>query len=61
MNPTQAPKPIVLVPACNKHLGEHPFHVVGRKYTLSIILPINILGTILYKNMVLTVRKFQMI
>jgi putative glutamine amidotransferase len=24
--------PIVLVPACNKPLGEHPFHVAGRKY-----------------------------
>ena len=24
--------PIVLVPACNKQLGEHPFHVAGRKY-----------------------------
>ena len=25
-------KPIVLVPACNRMLGEHPFHVVGKKY-----------------------------
>jgi len=24
--------PIVLVPACNRLLGEHPFHVAGRKY-----------------------------
>ena len=26
------PKPVVLVPACNRMLGEHPFHVVGKKY-----------------------------
>ena len=38
MNPTQAPQPIVLVPACNKHLGEHPFHVVGRKYVEAVRL-----------------------
>ena len=25
-------KPIVLVPACNRMLGEHPFHIAGRKY-----------------------------
>jgi len=25
-------KPVVLVPACNRMLGEHPFHVAGRKY-----------------------------
>jgi putative glutamine amidotransferase len=25
-------KPVVLVPACNKALGDHPFHVAGRKY-----------------------------
>jgi putative glutamine amidotransferase len=25
-------KPRVLVPACNRPLGDHPFHVVGRKY-----------------------------
>ncbi len=25
-------KPIVLVPACNRRLGDHPFHIVGRKY-----------------------------
>lgn len=24
--------PVVLVPACNRRLGEHPYHVVGRKY-----------------------------
>jgi putative glutamine amidotransferase len=26
------PRPIVLVPACNRMLGEHPFHVAGKKY-----------------------------
>ncbi len=25
-------KPVVLVPACNRMLGEHPFHVAGQKY-----------------------------
>ena len=25
-------KPIVLVPACNRMLGEHPFYVAGKKY-----------------------------
>jgi putative glutamine amidotransferase len=25
-------KPIVLVPACNRMLGDHPFHVAGKKY-----------------------------
>lgn len=25
-------KPVVLVPACNRMLGDHPFHVAGRKY-----------------------------
>lgn len=24
--------PVVLVPACNRLLGEHPFHIAGRKY-----------------------------
>lgn len=27
-----APKPVVLVPACNRMLGEHPFHIAGKKY-----------------------------
>lgn len=26
------PKPLVLVPSCNRMLGEHPFHVAGKKY-----------------------------
>ena len=30
---TTAPhKPVVLVPACNRMLGQHPFHVAGKKY-----------------------------
>jgi len=24
--------PVILVPACNRMLGEHPFHVAGKKY-----------------------------
>jgi putative glutamine amidotransferase len=26
-------KPIVLVPACNRIVGKHPFHIAGKKYT----------------------------
>ena len=26
------PKPVVLVPACNRQVGKHPFHIVGKKY-----------------------------
>lgn len=29
---TQVSKPVVLVPACNKQVGDHPFHIVGKKY-----------------------------
>ena len=25
-------KPVVLVPACNRLMGQHPFHVAGKKY-----------------------------
>ena len=31
-------KPVVLVPACNKPMGEHPFHVAGRKYVEAVRL-----------------------
>ena len=31
-SPTIADRPIVLVPADNRMLGQHPFHVVGKKY-----------------------------
>ena len=27
-----AAKPVVLVPACNRLLGHHPFHIAGKKY-----------------------------
>lgn len=30
--------PIVLVPACNRMLGEHPFHIAGRKYVDAVRL-----------------------
>jgi len=29
---TQQRKPVVLVPACNRMMGRHPFHVAGKKY-----------------------------
>lgn len=29
---SQSRKPVVLVPACNRMMGQHPFHVVGKKY-----------------------------
>jgi putative glutamine amidotransferase len=32
------PKPIVLMPACNKPIGEHPFHVAGKKYVDAVRL-----------------------
>jgi putative glutamine amidotransferase len=31
-------KPVVLVPACNRQLGEHPFHIVGKKYVDAVRL-----------------------
>ena len=30
--------PIVLVPACNRQLGDHPFHIAGRKYVQAVRL-----------------------
>ena len=32
MNQTPNAKPVVLVPACNRMLGQHPFHIAGKKY-----------------------------
>ncbi len=37
MNASSAPtpvhqKPVVLIPACNRLIGQHPFHVAGKKY-----------------------------
>ena len=31
-------KPLVLVPSCNRLLGEHPFHIAGRKYAEAVRL-----------------------
>lgn len=31
-------KPVVLVPACNRMLGEHTFHMAGKKYTDAVRL-----------------------
>jgi putative glutamine amidotransferase len=30
--PSSSCKPLVLVPACNRMLGEHPFYIAGKKY-----------------------------
>jgi putative glutamine amidotransferase len=30
--------PVVLVPACNRMLGDHPFHIAGRKYVDAVRL-----------------------
>ncbi|MBT9485945.1 MAG: gamma-glutamyl-gamma-aminobutyrate hydrolase family protein [Rubrivivax sp.] len=35
---THQQPPIVLVPACNRMLGEHPFHIAGRKYLEAVRL-----------------------
>ena len=32
LQPMATARPVVLVPACNRVLGLHPFHVVGKKY-----------------------------
>jgi putative glutamine amidotransferase len=31
-------RPVVLVPACNRTLGNHPFHIAGRKYVDAVRL-----------------------
>lgn len=31
-------KPVVLVPSCNRMIGQHPFHVAGRKYIEAVRL-----------------------
>ncbi len=31
-------KPVVLVPACNRQLGHHPFHIAGKKYVDAVRL-----------------------
>jgi putative glutamine amidotransferase len=35
---SSANKPLVLVPACNRPLGDHPFHVAGKKYVDAVRL-----------------------
>lgn len=41
--------PVVLLPACNRLLGQHPFHIAGRKYVdavrLAGCLPLVVPGT----------------
>ena len=32
MNSNPRSKPIVLVPACNRMIGQHPFNIAGKKY-----------------------------
>jgi putative glutamine amidotransferase len=32
------PKPLVLVPACNRQIGDHPFHIAGQKYVDAVRL-----------------------
>ena len=36
--PRPAARPVVLVPACNRLLGDHAFHIVGRKYVDAVRL-----------------------
>ncbi len=36
--PAAGLRPLVLVPACNRQLGDHPYHVVGRKYVAAVRL-----------------------
>jgi putative glutamine amidotransferase len=33
-----AARPLVLVPACNRMLGEHPYHIAGKKYVDAVRL-----------------------
>ena len=35
---TPAPKPLVLVPACNRMIGLHPYHIAGKKYVDAVRL-----------------------
>ena len=38
MNAPRSSKPVVLVPSCNRMLGQHPFHIAGRKYIEAVRL-----------------------
>ncbi|MFG6449658.1 gamma-glutamyl-gamma-aminobutyrate hydrolase family protein [Roseateles sp. BYS180W] len=31
-------KPVVLIPSCNRMVGEHPFHIAGQKYVQAVRL-----------------------
>lgn len=31
-DPASKPRPVVLIPACNEEVREHPFHIAGKKY-----------------------------
>jgi len=37
-HPTASSKPVVLVPSCNRMIGQHPFHIAGRKYVEAVRL-----------------------
>lgn len=37
-SPLPSRQPVVLVPACNRMLGQHPFHVAGQKYVDAVRL-----------------------
>lgn len=38
MSSARTSAPVVLVPACNRMLGEHPFHIAGKKYVDAVRL-----------------------
>lgn len=38
MSERRSAKPVVLVPSCNRTLGQHPFHIAGRKYIEAVRL-----------------------
>ena len=38
MSPRTSPVPMVLVTSCNQMMGEHPFHIAGRKYVDAVRL-----------------------
>jgi putative glutamine amidotransferase len=38
LHATPPRKPVILVPACNRMLGEHPFHIAGKKYLDAAVL-----------------------
>lgn len=38
LQPKGSGRPVVLIPACNRVLGLHPFHVVGKKYVDAVRL-----------------------